>query len=247
MRNKRQRRTQTGAPKGSGKTARKRKANMWYVVSAALLGVCFAVALGIALKSDRLVGQFWWGVVALIFAILGLAALVQYYVIGQRPVPTKDREIVKRAVNPSVVASLTLNKKLVAEEIVEVNLTFLNGGGSTAENLAGEVGFVYQNKPSRPEAKLCATGTTFGPINLLRGAQIPILIRGLTPLPAVDLVAIEGGREWLFFCGKASYEGIDGNVPIDLCWVYRRETKTFTDCSDLNNPHNRNTNQAKPN
>jgi hypothetical protein len=131
-----------------------------------------------------------------------------------------------------------ISKSLLKEnEIVEVSLTFLNGGGGVAENLAGEVGFVYQNKRAKPEASLCATGTTFGPINLLAHAQIPILFRGLTPLPAADLTAIENGSEWLFFCGKASYEGINGHVPIDLCWMYRRQTKEFSDCSDLGNPH----------
>lgn len=139
---------------------------------------------------------------------------------------------------PSVVGNLVLNKPLAANEVVEVTLTLLNGGGETAGNLSGEVGFVYKYDTDKPDPKLCATRTTFGPVNLLARAQVPILVRGLTPLPADELAAIEESKEWVFFCGKGSYEGASGRVPLDFCWVYRREVKAFTDCSDLNNPHN---------
>jgi hypothetical protein len=156
---------------------------------------------------------------------------------GEMAICNPEREHEKGAKTP-IIGNVVLIKPLAANKIVEVNLVLLNDSGDAAENLTGEFGFVYRNDASIPESNLCAPGTTFGPINLSAHAQVPILVRGLTPLPAAELAAIEKGKEWLFFCGQGSYKGVGGQVLFEFCSVYWVEGKGFINCFDPRNPYN---------
>lgn len=203
------------------------------VLSQIFLGIFFFVALAFAFyyaQASKSTQALWWGIASAIFAIVGIGLYIQQNLISTKP------ETTERPEDTTIAANIALNRPLAANEVVELTLTLLNGGPGPAKNVQGETGFVYKYNSAQPDRRLCATGTTFGPVTILPRAQIPVVIRGNTPLPVNELKAIEEGKEWLFFCGTASYEGID--KPIDFCWVYRRQVKRFTDCSDLRNPYN---------
>lgn len=236
MENQTQGCAQTSAPKGGGKTRRNRKANMWYVISAALLGVFFTVALGIALKSSSLAGQFWWGIIATIFAILGLAALIQYYVIAPRvsvpPSPSSKPPLIR------VVSAGIAN--VAVGQFPTSNITVENIGGEVARDFMIKTGVFMCPPPlgsiGEPQFYRSKTFTEESKIDLPIG--MPGRANGILEgkLEEIDMVGIKLRKLVVYSYTKGQYSDQTGTPYIfEFCVFYDPdEPETVGVCSNYN-------------
>ena len=204
---------------------RRKLYRMIKVGSVVFLGILFFVALGFAFHYYGKDGtrSLWWGVIAGVFALIGIGFFVQAYVLEPKtPAPI--------VLLPNIVfGDSILREPLVAGKKPWVDIVIINTSDVPAEGRFTDVTWRIVPAPFNNQLEYAYQGLSMDfdlAAHQTRGVHFDITYQ----FAKDDVDALNDGRAFLYLYAKGEYwaaNNPDSKRPLPFCFVYNKDVPGF--------------------